>query len=317
MVTNSVKGHVEILLATHNGNSFLHEAIDSILSQEGVPLRLTVSDDASTDSTVESVKDYINRCPCRVSLLDAADNRLGASGSFSRLLESSTSEYLMFCDQDDIWLPDKIAKTYERMRQVEASYGKDTPILIHTDLKVVDNSLNPIADSFWSYQNIHPQGRQSLNRLLPQNVVTGCTVMINASLRKLALPIPKQAIMHDWWLALVAAAFGRIEHIDEATILYRQHDKNEIGAKRWGDISGLVSVASNKNRMKQSILNTQVQAQAFLNQYCAKLSPEQRDLVTTYATLSQHPKPVRLYYLLQHKYFKVGLLRNLGLFARI
>jgi glycosyltransferase involved in cell wall biosynthesis len=276
-----------------------------------------VSDDSSADTSVDIVKEYSKRSSCEISLLPSVADRLGAAGSFSRLLESSTAEYLMFSDQDDVWLPHKLEKTLERIQQLEDRYGKKTPLLIHTDLKVVNNALEPIAESFWDYQNIHPKKRESLNRLLPQNVVTGCTVMINSSLRKLALPIPQQAIMHDWWLALVAAAFGQIEHIDEATLLYRQHGNNEIGAKRWGNVRNLATVVTDKAGMNQSLLNTQVQAKAFLAQYFERLSPKQRQLVATYASLNQSPKPVRLYNLLKYKYFKAGFLRNLGLFLRI
>ena len=317
MVINCAEGHVEILLATHNGDRFLQETIDSLVAQTDVPFSLTVSDDSSIDSSVDIVKKSIGCMPCPVSLLPDLSERLGASGSFSRLLDSSMGSYLMFCDQDDVWLPNKIRKTLERMLQAEARYGNGTPILIHTDLKVVDGDLKPIADSFWDYQNLRPDGREALSRLLTQNVVVGCTVMINASLRELALPIPQKAIMHDWWLALVAAAFGRIEHIDDATLLYRQHGNNEIGAKRWGDVRNLTSVATDKVNMKQSIFNTQVQAKAFLAQYSERLSPHNRQLVEIYASLAQSPKPVRLYKLLKYKYFKAGILRNFGLFFRI
>ena len=103
------------------------------------------------------------------------------------------------------------------------------PVLAHTDLVVVDENLHTIAPSFWSYSNLNPYCGSRLNRLLIQNVVTGSATMINRALARLASPIPQGAVLHDWWLALVASALGRIEAIPEKTVLYRQHGRNCAG----------------------------------------------------------------------------------------
>jgi glycosyltransferase involved in cell wall biosynthesis len=276
-----------------------------------------IRDDGSDDATKNIINGFISSYPERVFNPQDTLGRLGPSGNFSALLSRSCAEYVMFCDQDDVWLPDKIQKTYELMQEYKKKYGMDTPILIHTDLQVVDSSLDAIADSFWAYQNIHPQGRESLNRLLPQNVVSGCTVMINASLRELALPIPQNAIMHDWWLALVAAAFGKIGHADEATILYRQHVNNEVGARNWHHIPSRIKLAADKKRAKESLSNTYMQAEAFLDRFADKLSPRQCQMVECYANFPQQIKIFRLYNLLKHNYFKAGFWRTLGMFAYV
>src|SRR5690606_39057310 len=136
---------------------------------------------------------------------------------------------VMFSDADDCWFPDKISLTLDLMRVVEKDEGgARTPTLVHTDLAVVDRDLRPIADSLWQYQGVNPD-LTSLNRLLIQNCVTGCTVMVNRPLRELASPIPPGVVMHDWWMALVASSFGRIARIARPTLLYRQHGRNDTG----------------------------------------------------------------------------------------
>ena len=153
-----------------------------------------------------------------------------ACRTFGELLEDSDADYMALCDQDDVWLPGRIAKPLERVRAVEREQGAATPILAHTDLAVVDENLDTIAPSFWAYRHLDPYRGSELNRLLVQNVVTGCTTIINRALARLACPIPESIPMHDWWLALVASAFGRIETVPEATVLYRQHGNNSVGA---------------------------------------------------------------------------------------
>ena len=139
----------------------------------------------------------------------------------------------MFCDQDDVWFPDKIAVTLGKMQELEGRHGGERPLLVHTDMKVADGNLRVVADSLWRYQKSDPVRGEALNRLLVQNCATGCSMMINRALCDLALPIPAEAMMHDWWLVLVAAAFGTIGHCAEPTLLYRQHGANDVGAKKW------------------------------------------------------------------------------------
>jgi len=104
--------------------------------------------------------------------------------------------------------------------------------LIHTDLKVVDSALNIIADSMWKYQRLFPDVGDSLNKIMAQNVVTGCTVMINKGARAVSIPVPAEAIMYDWWIALNVCRHGKIAYVSIPSILYRQHSGNRIGAQK-------------------------------------------------------------------------------------
>ena len=139
------------------------------------------------------------------------------------------ADYVMFCDQDDVWHPDKVRLTLRLMEQVETDLS--LPVLVHTDLRVVDGELREMDPSFQHYSGLDGH-RPSLPQLLVQNVVTGCTVMINRSFGAAGLPPGGggDMLMHDWWLALIAAAMGRAVFLDRATIDYRQHGGNVVGA---------------------------------------------------------------------------------------
>ena len=227
----SYKPDIKILLATYNGQEYLAEQIDSILAQSNQDWQLLVRDDGSDDDTVCIIKDYANRLPDKIRLIKDDGNRLGANLNFGKLLEQASAEYIMFSDQDDVWLPNKIEMELNAMKAAEQVYP-DTPILIHTDLKVTDSELNTIADSMWIYQKIFPEAGNDLNGVMAQNVVTGCTIMINKKARAVSIPIPDEAIMYDWWLALNVCRHGKIIYVSIPSVLYRQHSRNQVGAKK-------------------------------------------------------------------------------------
>lgn len=147
------------------------------------------------------------------------------------LLQEANSEYYMFCDQDDIWLPDKIEKTYNRMKILEKSYP-GIPLVVHTDLNVVDSNLNMISDSFWRQSKIKPNILRSPNYIGVCNCATGCTMMFNQKAKEISLPMPDVADMHDWWVTLKTSMEGKVDYVDEALILYRQHGNNVVGARK-------------------------------------------------------------------------------------
>jgi glycosyltransferase involved in cell wall biosynthesis len=227
----SNKPSIKILLATYNGQEYLAEQIDSILAQSNQDWQLLVRDDGSDDDTVRIIEDYANRLPDRIRLIRDNGGRLGASLNFGKLLEYADTEYIMFSDQDDVWLPNKIELTLNAMKAAEQVYP-DKPILIHTDLKVIDSELNTIADSMWNYQKLFPESGDDLNRIMAQNVVTGCTVMINKKARAVSIPVPDEAIMCDWWLALNVCRHGKIVYVSIPSVLYRQHSSNRVGARK-------------------------------------------------------------------------------------
>jgi glycosyltransferase involved in cell wall biosynthesis len=218
-------------MATYNGEQFLRQQLDSILDQSNRDWQLLIRDDGSDDNTVHIIEEYVGRLSDRIRLVTNNGSRLGASLNFGQLLEQADAEYIMFSDQDDVWLPNKIELTLNAMKAAEQVYP-DRPILIHTDLKVTDSELNIIADSLWSYQKLFPEAGDDLNRIMAQNVVTGCTVMINKKAKTVSIPVPHEAVMYDWWLALNVCRHGKIIYVSIPSVLYRQHSRNRLGAQK-------------------------------------------------------------------------------------
>jgi hypothetical protein len=229
----------------------------------------------------------------------------------------------MFCDQDDVWLPHKIETTLSKMKEMESSYGKGKPFLVHTDLKVVDEKLNLLSESLWCYQLSDPEKGGVLNRLLMQNIATGCSMMINRPLLDLALPIPAEAVMHDWWLALVAAAFGHIGFVAEPTTLYRQHGTSEIGAKKWDLLKEFKTFFNFKKRRKQIEINNLVmqrmrlQAAAFLEKYGYVLTGRQKEMLKAFLRLADMNFFMKRYRTIKYGFFYTGLIRNIGRFITL
>ena len=229
-------------MGTYNGAGYLEPQVQSIREQSLHAWKLLVRDDGSKDATVAAVSD-IAAVDGRVRLVSDPDGNLGVVRNFERLMaiaRDDGADAVFFADQDDVWLPRKLELQLELLHRMEGRMGSDRPILVHTDLKVVDRDLQCLCKSFMAYQGIANEQRNPLSTLLVQNFVTGCATVINRSLLELALPIPDGVLMHDWWLALCAAAFGQIGFIEEPTVLYRQHGKNEVGAKSlWGMLNPL------------------------------------------------------------------------------
>jgi len=222
---------IVVCMATYNGGKFIGQQMDSILAQSYANWQLIIRDDGSNDNTVDIVEDYTEKYPDKITFLTDNDDRLGTNLNFGRLLKCADADYIMFSDQDDVWLQSKIESTMNVMKLAERIYP-NRPVLVHTDLRVVDSDLNAIHDSLWEYQKLFPDVGSSLNRIMAQNVVTGCTMMLNREAKDVSIPIPKEAIMYDWWIAINVAKHGKIVYLSTPSVLYRQHCANQLGARR-------------------------------------------------------------------------------------
>lgn len=221
---------IDILLSTYNGEKYLNELLFSIINQTYINWQIIIRDDNSIDSTQKIIDNFKVRFPDKISQITSKQN-VGVIKSFEILMQHTVSDYIMFCDQDDVWLPTKIELTLNKMIQIEKIYP-DKPILIHSDLKVVDKNLNVLSDSLWYYSRIRPELLLDFKYLAVKNAVTGCTAMINQKVIKITPRSTQNTLMHDSWITLnIANKLGIISNVDSPTILYRQHDNNVIGAK--------------------------------------------------------------------------------------
>lgn len=304
---------VEILMATYNGQNYLEEQINSILNQSHQNIRLLICDDHSSDETVKVIDKYVTKYPEKIVKIVSPKN-LGAKGNFSFLMEHAKADYIMFSDQDDIWKTEKVAKTLDEMKRLEKVHGKDIPLLVHTDLVVVDQNCAVLGHSFWKYSNLNAPAFHTLNRFLMQNVVTGCTMMMNNRLCLLSVPVPQESLMHDWWIALVAAQFGKIGLVTEPTLLYRQHGKNTLGAQKFGVIQSSINVLMKFLRgdthYQVQMLKRIAQAKAFLQRYQNELNPKEIKMVEDYFNLNDFSWVKKRVVVLKYKFFRSGFFRN-------
>ena len=230
----SAEDRLVILLSSYNGARFIAEQVESIRRQTLADWILLVRDDGSSDETLRILQSLAAAEPRIVLLRDGRGN-LGPAQSFGALMEAALDTgagYVAFADQDDVWHPDKLDHQMKTLRTRETSVGRSVPLLVHSDLSVVDDELRLIHPSFLSFQGLGQDRGAPLQMLLAQNFVTGCTTVINRALLRAALPLP-DVVMHDWWLALCAAALGQLLCHPSATVLYRQHGRNAAGGRWW------------------------------------------------------------------------------------
>ena len=225
---------IAILMSTYNGERYLREQMDSLLNQTYKDWKLYVRDDGSTDGTVSIVKEYEIDYPNKIVLLGDELGNLGPGSSFMQLLSSVCSYYYMFCDQDDVWIKDKIERTYLYLRNLEQKYGENTAIGVFTDLTVVDANLTVLMPSLWKGDNRNPDFIQNFyKQWTNRHASYGCTQMFNHAAKKLVLPYRQfEGTMgaHDNWVEYILIKKGIYDYIDESTILYRQHGTNVVGA---------------------------------------------------------------------------------------
>lgn len=245
------QGKVAILLSTYNGSLFIKDQIESIIKQDYINWELFIRDDGSTDSTIDIIKDYCNRFTNFHFII--GKESLGSAKSFLWLLENIESDYYMFCDQDDVWNTDKIKKSLNSLKEIEIP---NVTSLVFSNATVVTEDLKIINKSFWIYNKISP----SLLLANPDyinvyNSAPGCTMIFNNCLRDIVLKqINNNILMHDWLIMIIALKFGKVNYIDEALMLYRQHQNNVVGAKKVTLYNRLLKIFNIKQLLQKQLL---------------------------------------------------------------
>ena len=222
---------VAILMSTYNGEEYIEEQLNSIINQSYSNWRLYIRDDGSSDKTIEIAKKYSSKYPNISILPEKVKENLGVVHSFMKLLENTEADFYMFADQDDFWKKDKVKDTLSMMMKQDY---QNIPVCVHTNLSIVNSTLTEKVQSepkrVWN----------EFQKVLFSNCVTGCTAMINNKLKEKIKfnDIDYHNIaMHDWWIALIAAQFGKLVYLNEETILYRQHGTNVDGSQKKNTIS--------------------------------------------------------------------------------
>ena len=303
---------VTILLAAYKGSAYAGAQIESILAQDYEDWTLILSDDG--EDTAPLLEAYAARYPEKIRHHRSGLRFGSAQKHFMYLISRFGQEapYTMCCDQDDVWHPDKIRKTLTAMKRAEMGRGVGIPVLVHTDLRVVDGNLNELDPSFMHFSKIDGN-RLAFHQLLVQNVVTGCTMMFNRPLALLTARAEgtEAMMMHDWWMALVAAALGKAVFLPEATINYRQHEKNVVGAKNAGSFAHMASRLKGDyiRRMRNESIS---QAEAFADCYAADLPEAEREVLKAFIALKEQSKAEKIKTIEQYGFWKNTLSRRVG-----
>jgi hypothetical protein len=228
-----------VALITHNGVKYLPQQLQSILAQTRAVIHIVVSDDCSTDGTWEYLEAWASQAPVRVTLV-RNDPRLGLSANFEQAISLVEADIVFSSDQDDVWLPEKVALL------AAVFEADDTVQLAHTDAILVDADGRDLGSTLFHELGISSMERREIRSgnafrvYCRRNVVTGATAAFRRRLIGLVRPLPpKNLFYHDGWLALMAAASGRIVMLDTPTIQYRQHGANLVGVKRLGRLTKL------------------------------------------------------------------------------
>jgi glycosyltransferase involved in cell wall biosynthesis len=226
---------VTILMSTYNGDLFLCKQIDSILDQSYKNIKLIIRDDGSFDNTLKIIENYLHKYPSIINLIDDSDGNIGSTKSFLKLLNYvSKNSYVMFSDQDDVWFDNKVELFISKIQEIEFDNSKELPSLIFGDMVVSDSKLNIIEESFWNYQKINPNMIFDWKKTLSQNVVTGCSMILNYEGVQIVKNAPNLNVIHDHFIAICISKNGVVNYLSQPTMFYVQHNNNVLGASYYG-----------------------------------------------------------------------------------
>ncbi|HGI2190234.1 TPA: glycosyltransferase family 2 protein [Streptococcus agalactiae] len=290
---------VNILMTTYNGEKFLAQQIESIQKQTFKEWNLLIRDDGSSDKTCDIIRNFTAK-DSRIRFINENEHHnLGVIKSFFTLVNYEVADFYFFSDQDDVWLPEKLSVSLEAAKHK----ASDVPLLVYTDLKVVNQELNILQDSMIRAQSHH--ANTTLLPELTENTVTGGTMMINHALAEKWFT-PNDILMHDWFLALLAASLGEIIYLDLPTQLYRQHDNNVLGARTMDKRFKILREGPKSifTRYWKLIHDSQKQASLIVDKYGDIMTVTDLELIKCFIKIDKQPFMTRLRWLWKYGYSK-------------
>jgi len=222
---------VSVALCTFNGGQFLRQQLESIASQDHLPREIVVQDDQSTDDTLSILREFARSTRIEVRV-ERNERRLGFSQNFGRVIGRCRGQIIALCDQDDVWPRKKIARAI-------AEFSDPSVGLTFSNAEVVDQDLKPLRYDMWGSRRFTEKELRMIRKggetdvLLKHYTVTGATMAFRGKFKDLILPIPV-GWNHDAWIALLLSCVSRIRPLPERLLLYRQHARNAVGARRRG-----------------------------------------------------------------------------------
>jgi glycosyltransferase involved in cell wall biosynthesis len=256
---------ISIALAVYNGEKYLKELLASLESQTLRPVELVVVDDCSSDNSLDIIQTH--SLPFEKKIYVNQQNK-GPIYTFKKATELCKGDFIAFCDQDDVWLPQKLELSFNKIKEID----NDIPGVAFSDLVVIDEKGNIIQHSFWKRMAIIPD-TFSFKDILFANIVTGCASLINKRMAAELLKMPLNVIMYDHWMALIAYSFGSYAYIKEPTVLFRLHTQNVTKKEKHSLVKVFFYDYKNKaNYLKENI----EQANSFKRMYANVLDEKQK-----------------------------------------
>jgi glycosyltransferase involved in cell wall biosynthesis len=306
---------IDIAVPTYNCARWVDAFIESIVAQTHTDWRIITRDDGSRDDTSERVGAWQQRLGDKILVLEnPLKQNLGALGNYGCILTACQSEFVMQGDPDDIWHPDKVAITLKAMHDASSRHGPKMPLAVCSDAEMVSEDLRQISPSFLKWTKMSPSSLAHFRQMLMESPVLGATTIVNRPLLDLALPFPAGASAQDWWLALVACAFGKIIFIAQPTIQYRRHDANDsVSPLTTSFPHMLANLLRARDRVRFLLNNIVMQANSFSGRFSDQLPEADRQAVTAIAKLpGLGPLTARLV-ICRHGLFFNSKLKNIGL----
>lgn len=308
---------VDIVLPCFNAGAWIDPFMNRLLSLDLPPWRLVARDDGSSDDSLAVLRRWQARLGPRMLLVEAGGGNLGVNGNYNAVLAATSARWILTADPDDVWLPNH-AVTLGALIEAEKRLGAEVPIAVATDAVVVDEDLAFVAPSFWRWSHNVPKKRAPLRRMAMESPALGSTMAVNRALLDAALPIPPGAAYQDWWLVLVATAFGALVTLPEATILYRRHEQSMTKGPFAASLSAalrrtLRAPTAGRARVDFLIRQAARQAESFVQTYQTRLATRDVAALRALAALPEMNPITRRAAVIRHGLWFTWWMKNLGL----
>lgn len=307
--------HIHIACSARNAGPWIDAMLKGLEAQTHGDWELWIRDDGSTDDTRAKIETWRAREPRITNVLRGA-SALGHVQAYADVLGRlpSSAQVVATVDADDVWMPEHLEGALTALESAHKT--SPGPVLVYSDLQVVDEQLRVISPSFWAHEGIDPE-RNGLPSLAIQNVATSPTLLFNAELLAELRSFPTSALNQDWWMALVAAATGRLVVVREATVLYRQHAGNVTGARRRSAWSRAPGAWARRARVASDLDGVARQARELVSRFGKRMSPDDRRALEGLASIATLRGWRRRAAIVRWRWYPPhGVLRNVGVCLR-
>ena len=303
---------VTIVMSVYNAEKYLEQQLQSLTIQTYQSWRLLVRNNGSNDQTLSILEQFQNQhSKERVHIVNTTKNINKVYKSFAMLVDQVNTHYIMLCDGDDFWLPEKIKDAVNAISNMEDIHSSEVPLLYHTDLTLVDHNLSPTSISMWRAQRLNPKRKRAIKCLIHNHAI-GNTFIFNQALKEKAKLRPESLIMHDVFYLIIASLYGVVSSSERSHMLYRQHGNNICGGVQFYRLNNL------QNKFHPAYIQLAIEqkcelAGQILTLHGSKMKSSDVEAFKDIASIPTSSWLMKRIYVLKHRAFMNGFLRNIAL----